>query len=116
MSGATYLVTVVYVWLCVVLLQNLENFIGSQKFQNKNMLKAILRNLNFFSPDPPPQKNEIAPDLVWYMFGPQKNFCQKFFGESNSFVQNLFFHQISKIFKPKCISGYSEQMTFCPKK
>ena len=36
---------------------------------------------------------------------PQKNCLSRF-----------FFHQIPKIFKPKCVSGYYEHMTFVQKK
>ena len=60
--------------------------------------------------DPHPQ-NEITPDLAWHKFGPPKTiFVQKI-------VVQFFFHQISEIFKPKSVSGDSEQMTFIvPKK
>ena len=86
---------------------NFKKFITSQKFQSGNMFQDILNNFDFFTMPPPPCKNEITPDLASYMFQPPPQiFLSKFF----------FSHQISKIFKPKCVSGYSEQMTFSSKK
>ena len=44
------------VWLFVCLLaqiQNFENFIEYQKFQNENMFQSIQCNFDFFTPEPP---------------------------------------------------------------
>ena len=53
-NGATYLDTVVYIWLVGWLVgwhfKKFENFIAFQKFQNKNMFHAILSNFDVFDP------------------------------------------------------------------
>ena len=108
--------------MVVCLLAQIQNFIGSQKFQNEKLFQAILSNFDFFSPDhhhppPPPTtlstENEITPDSAWHKLGPKKMFFKFLFKLFSIYF--LFFtksvstrtknHPNSKFVEPKCVVG-----------
>ena len=97
------------VWLFAQI-QNFENFIRSQKFQNQNVFQVILSNFDLLTlgaapPPPPPPPPGKWNNTTFGLYRPRKKKLSK-----------IFFYHISKIFKPNVFQAILNKLLFVQKK